>query len=274
MTVTTVCSYPVRVIRDHPLLSFTVLACLLGWSSYIAAAFGLGSEPGNNPLAPFVAALVVAACQGRASLTTWWRRLLAWRAPPAWYALVVLVPFAVHAMNVLINHGLGAPLPTSAQLGEWTGLPITFVVNLVVIGIGEEVGWMAFAAPLLLRRHGWLGAWAVLSAIRICWHLPLMLDGQSSWLMGIVGNAAFRLILLQVFRLSGGRWSLTAVWHATLNTFGGSFLFTMVSGADNERLGTLLAVAYVLLAIVAVVAGQRQLGPRPAVAHSSASVGV
>ncbi|MEV6495758.1 hypothetical protein AB0M20_45145, partial [Actinoplanes sp. NPDC051633] len=102
-----------------------------------------------------------------------------------------------------------------------------------------------------------LGAWAVLSAIRIVWHLPLMVSGDSSWVMGIVGNAAFQLILLQIFRLSGGRWSLTAVWHASLNTFGGSFLFTMVSGADFDRLGLLLAGAYTVVAIVALIVGHR-----------------
>ena len=271
MTATALITSPVRLIRDHPILSFAVLACLFGWSNWIAAAFGLGSDPGNNPFGPVVAALVVAACQGRISLATWWRRLRTWRAPPAWYAVAVLVPFGVHVINVLINHGLGAPLPTAAQLGQWTGLPITFVVLLVAIGIGEEAGWMAFAAPLLLRRHGLLGAWAVLSAIRICWHLPLMVSGQSSWLMGFVANAAFQMVLLQVFRLSGDRWSLAAVWHATLNTFGGSFLFTMVSGADQDRLGVLLTAAYVLLAIVAMVVGHRWIGNRePAVGPSRA----
>ena len=39
-------------------------------------------------------------------------------------------------------------------------MPVTFVTMLVFVGIGEETGWMAFAAPILLRRHGLLVAWA------------------------------------------------------------------------------------------------------------------
>jgi hypothetical protein len=260
---------PVRLIRDHPLSSFVALACLFGWSNYIAAAFGLGSHPENNPLGPVVATLVVVACQGRAALSTWWRQLRTWRAAPAWYAVAVLVPIAVHVIIVLINHGLGAPLPTAAQLGQWTGIPLTFVVLLVLIGIGEEAAWMAFAAPLLLRRHGVAGGWVILSAVRILWHLPLMISGEMSWVMGFVANAAFQLILLQMFRASGGRWSLAAVWHATLNTFGASFLFTMVSGADKDRLGLLLTGAYVLLAIAAFFLGRRYVPerkPEPAIA--------
>ena len=90
-------------------------------------------------------------------------------------------------------------------------------------------------------------------AVRILWHLPLMLNGEMPWVMGIVGNAAFQMIVLQLFTASGGRWCLAAVWHATLNAFGGAFLFTMVSGADRVRLGLLLSGAYAILAVAAVV---------------------
>ncbi len=130
---------------------------------------------------------------------------------------------------------------------------MAFLVMLVMVGIGEEAGWTAFAAPLLLSRHGIFGAWVVLSAVRILWHLPLMLNGEMPWVMGIVGNAAFQMIVLQLFTASGGRWCLAAVWHATLNAFGGAFLFTMVSGADRVRLGLLLSGAYAILAVAAVV---------------------
>ena len=71
--------------------------------------------------------------------------------------------------------GLRCPRQPSSATGR---TPVIFVVNLVLIGIGEEAGWTAFAAPLLLRRHGLLGAWAILAALRILWHLPLMLTGS------------------------------------------------------------------------------------------------
>ena len=189
-------------------------------------------------------------------MSSWWKRLRSWRASPAWYALAVLVPLAVNVIIVLINHGLGAPLPTTAQLSHWPELPVIFIVNLVFIGIGEEAGWTAFAAPLLLHRHGLLRTWAILAALRIVWHMPLMLTGDSGWIMGVVGNAAFQMILLQLFYRSGGRWSLAAVWHATLNTFGGSFFTAMVIGVDKARYGLLLAAIYTLLAILAVILGR------------------
>ncbi len=78
------------------------------------------------------------------------------------------------------------------------------------------------------------------------------------WVVGIVANAAFQMIVLQMFVASGGYWTPAAVWHATLNTFGAGFFFAMVSGADQDRLFLLLTLAYCLLAVVAVVLGRRR----------------
>lgn len=250
-----------RIVRDRPFASFAVLACLLGWSIYIASWFGAGSNPDNMPLGPAMAAFIVASVQGREALRGWWHRIRNWRAAPGWYAVAFLAPAVLHVVNVLVNHAFGAPLPTAAQLSAWPDVVTGFVLMIIAVGIGEEAGWTAFAAPMLMRRHGIYGAWALLSAVRIAWHLPLMLSGDLPWLMGIVGNAAFQMVLLLLVR-GGGRWSLAAVWHASLNAFGGVFLFPMVTGADNERLGILLVVEYVVLAVVWLSLERRRRGWR------------
>ncbi len=81
----------VHLIRRRPMVSFAVLACLLGWSNYIEVWFGLGSDPSNMPLGPVIAALLVTACQGRDALKIWGRRLVGWRAAPTLYAVAVLL---------------------------------------------------------------------------------------------------------------------------------------------------------------------------------------
>lgn len=247
-----------RLVREHPVLAFAFLACLFGWSIFMAAFLGFASNPVNLPIGPVLAALVVASCQGSAERRAWGCRLRSWRGAPKWYLLAVLAPALLHLINVLINQVLGAPLPTGAQLAHWPEVPVTFVVMLVLVGIGEEGGWIAFAAPLVLRSHGILGAWVVLSAMRVVWHLPMMLSGDLSWVIGIVGNTAFTMVALQVFILSGGRWSLVAVWHASVNAFGGAFFFTMVSGQDEANLDLLLAGGYAVLAAAMYFAGGRR----------------
>lgn len=243
----------VRLVRSHPLYTFAVLACFFGWFPYLLAALGIGSHPENMPLGPAIAALVVTSCQGREALFAWGRTLRRWSGSPWLYLVAVVVPIALHLLIVFVNHGLGAPLPSASQLSAWPEIPVTFVVMLIAVGLGEEAGWTAFAAPVLLRRYGLFGAWLALSSMRILWHLPLMISGDMPVIVGLLGNAGFQLIVLQIMRRPHGVWSHAAVWHATLNAFGGAFFFTMVTGTDRDRLGMLLGVVYALGALLTLV---------------------
>jgi len=253
---------PVRIVRRFPLLSYLLLACLFGWSPYIITFLAGGSGAENLPLGPLAATLVVVSCQGREKLRSWGRGLRSWRAAPSWYVLAVVAPVGMQLLMVVANHGWGAPLPTSGQLADWTLVPLNFLGMLILVGIGEESGWALFAAPILLYRHGILVAWALASAMRIFWHLPLMIGGDLSWLIGTVGNAAFCMLMLLILLASDGRWTLVAVWHAALNAMGGLFFFTMVSGADRDRLEVLFTSGYSIVAVAAYLAWSRHLTMR------------
>jgi membrane protease YdiL (CAAX protease family) len=227
----------------------------------IVHAMGAGIEVGQFPLGPILAAAIVSAGLGRSGLRQWGRRLRTLRSAPGWYAIAVLAPIAILAAAVVANSALGAPLPTAPQLSQWTGLGGTFLGMLIAIGIGEEAGWTAFAAPLLLERHRFVPAWLILASVRSLWHLPLMLQGDLSWALGIAGNFAFQFLVLWLYRRTGV-WFLAALWHATLNTVGGSFVFQMVEGVDQERLGLLMVAGYWLAAIAVLVFDRRSLDLR------------
>jgi membrane protease YdiL (CAAX protease family) len=259
-----------RVLRTYPILSFAVLACFFGWIFFFAAAVRADLTPSNLPLGPVIAAAGVALGAGRADWKTWTRALGFFRTPFGWYILAIMAPVAVIGAAVLANWGLGAPLPTKAQLAGWTGLPGAFLFLLLFVGFGEEAGWTAYAAPRLLVGQPLITTWVILSAIRILWHLPLMLRGDLPWLLGVGGNAAFQFLVLWIFLRSGGVWFLAALWHTVLNTAGGEFFFQMAQGADQARLGVLMTAGYVLLALAVVFADRRHLF-RPIQAESGAS---
>jgi membrane protease YdiL (CAAX protease family) len=251
---------PVTLVRRFPLASFVLLACLFGWSPFLITFLTGGSDAENFPLGPVLATLVVVSCQGRDELRAWGRKIRNWRAAPRWYALALLAPMTLQVLIVLANHAWwGAPMPTGDQLADWPQAVGVFIMMLIFVGIGEETGWMAFAAPILLRRHGLLLAWALSAGIRILWHLPMMLAGDLTWTLGVFGNAAFTMVMLQLMMASHGRWSLVAVWHAMLNATGGLFFFKMVVGDDRAQLGFLLAAIYAVLAVAVHFAGGRHL---------------
>lgn len=95
---------------------------------------------------------------GRTEVKLWGRQLVTIRALPVWYALAIAAPVAIIIAAVLANSALGAPLPTPSQLGAWPDLLGIFAAFLIVIRIGEEAGWTAFAAPRLLSRHTFIRA--------------------------------------------------------------------------------------------------------------------
>jgi membrane protease YdiL (CAAX protease family) len=248
-----------RIIRAHPLVFFYVLACLFGWSLFIAAAMGAGISPDGNPLGPILAALIVAALMGRLELRSWGSRLVHFRTSPGWYVLAIAAPAGIILAAVLANHAYGAPLPTRSQLAGWTALPGQFLFTLILVGIGEEAGWMAFAAPRLLNRHGFITAWLILSAMRVFWHMPLMLSGMLPWVLGVGGNIAFQFLMIWMLTRSGRVWFLAAVWHGALNAVSGSFFFQMVQGDSRQRLGVLMALAYVLVAAAVFLFDHRRM---------------
>jgi membrane protease YdiL (CAAX protease family) len=249
-------------LRRHPIVCFAVLACVLGWNQYALTWAGVMHDPDMTGFGPLLAAVIVAAGQGRAELRRWARSLVHWGASPWLYGLALLAPIVLHIVIVAANTGFGAPLPTSDQLAGWTSLPGTFLAFLVLVGIGEEAGWTAFAAPILLRRHGVLTAWLILAGVRILWHLPLVLTGEMPWTVAILGNAGFQLVVLALMVASRSQWTLAAVWHASLNAVGGGYFFSMVTGADLDRLFLLLALVYALAGLAAYLLLRRAVpGP-------------
>ncbi len=142
-----------RPIRTYPLTAFTILACLFGWVLFIASALGADVSPDGMPLGPIIAAAIVAVSMGRPEVKAWGRQLVTLRTSPGWYVLAGVAPAALMIAAVLVNSAFGAPLPSPTQLAAWTDLPGNFVAILIFIGIGEEAGWMAFAASRPLSRH-------------------------------------------------------------------------------------------------------------------------
>lgn len=251
--------------RTYSLIAFALLACAFGWMFILIGLFSGEGGSGQFPLGPGIAAALVAAVLGRSELRSWWRTLATLRTGPGWYLVALLVPVVLLGAFVLVNTLFGAPLPTGAQLSRWPTLGPEFLGILIAIGIGEEAGWTAFAAPRLLARHSFVVAWLLLATMRTVWHVPLMLQGDLSVSIGIGGNFAFQFVVLWLFQRTRV-WFLAALWHTVQNTVGGGFLFPMADSADRERLGVILVVGYwcVVLAVLVLDRSTRRRTPVPA----------
>ena len=180
---------PVTIVRRHPSSASSSWPAWSGGTRTSSTSSAAARARRTSPSARSSRRSSSCPARDARSSGAWGRQLRTWAAAPRWYLLALLAPVVLQLLFVLANHGFGAPLPTGDQLADWPEVPVTFLVMLVFVGYGEEAGWIAFVAPVLLRRHGLFVAWVIAAAMRTLWHLPLMLSGDLDWVLGTVGNA-------------------------------------------------------------------------------------
>ena len=135
----------ISLVKRHPIITFFVLAYALSWVAYPMWASGLYPIAPVFSFAPFLVALVVLAIiHGRSGVGGLLRRMVRWRVGLRWYAVALLIPAGITVAAAVLNVLLGAQAPSSAELGSWTGLLVTFLAVLLIPGLGgawEEPGW-------------------------------------------------------------------------------------------------------------------------------------
>jgi membrane protease YdiL (CAAX protease family) len=171
-------------IRTRPLVWFFVLTFAFSW--WPALTYWLtGSGPTILGCGPFLGALaVLTVTSGRRGASTLFRSMVKWRVPIRWWVLAILGPIVLSALATLLNIALGAPVPTSEELGTWTNVAPTALAILLIPVIGgawEEPGWRGFALPRLLAERSPLVASLVLGVLWAIWHLPVYFVDDQHW---------------------------------------------------------------------------------------------
>jgi uncharacterized protein len=249
-------SSPLSAVKRHPLITFFVLTYALSWLAWPVWALGLYPIAPVFSFAPFLAALVVLAItHGKSGVGGLLRRMVRWRVGLRWYAAALLIPAGITVAAAVLNVLLGAQAPSSAELGSWTGLLVTFLAVLLIPGLGgawEEPGWRGFALPRLQTGRSALFASLILGVLIAGWHLPLMFVGQVHYadILTIMGAV---IIFNWVFNNANGSVLIIMLMHATNNTISGQLFGTMFSGADSVRQSWLVAALWCAVAIVVVV---------------------
>ena len=171
----------------------------------------------------------------------------------------LLLPFLVLGLSLFISYlstgrisitGLGK----SHELPNISLLPF-LLLNVVVIGVGEEAGWRGFALPLLQTRFSALHASLLLSIGWALWHWPLFFYPNSSFYtmtwMGVVGWM-FSLVLGSVlltwlFNWSKGSMLVCAMFHGTMDI---TFTAPYVDASVTSYNGMLITLTGILVILV------------------------
>ena len=249
-------------IKQHPLITFFILAYALSWW-----LIPFGGD--LLPLGPILAALImVPLVDGRAGLKNWWRFITRRQGRLGWYVtaviLIVAMNFAAAALAVL----LGAALPTVETLTSWPeALFITFPIYFILIALGEETGWRGFAMPRLQEKHSALTASLILGLLVACWHLPLVIFSERplvATLPLMLITFAAQFILTWLANHVQGKVLIVMLAHAAQGGLGGEYFGSMFTGADAVLESWLLtAIFWLVAAGIILMTGSRLAHRQP-----------
>jgi len=227
------------VIKNYPLAAFTVLALAVTWLGSLVYTFAI---PGNRALLPaflgtpsavlwyygpcLAAIIVTQVTGGGQSVRRLLRRLLDWKVKPAWYFFIAAYPLGLHLCVLYLDQLLGGPAPVffkaeGVPAGQvWLVLPGLALFQVLVRGIGEEVGWRGFALPLLQQRFHSLAASLILGVVWGLWHFhpanfPALLNPGGIFLFFNIMLTT--VIMTWVYNHTRGSLFIAALFHMTLN---------------------------------------------------------
>jgi membrane protease YdiL (CAAX protease family) len=209
-----------------------------GWPTHLPGLMG-----------PAIAAFVVTGwAEGRSGLSDLWSRIVRWRVPWYWYALV-----AATAALVIIPV-FTSPDLRSGDLVLYSGAPASglavVLYVLIVNGFGEEIGWRGFLADRLLTTTSRAKTALIIWPIWAAWHLPLFwivgsfrdfgVGGTIGWLVGIGFGSVF---LTWLYQSADYSILIVALWHTAYN----------FATATKAAAGTAAAVASIVVMAASLV---------------------
>jgi len=179
-----------------------------------------------------------------------------------WYVVALGLPAALALLAASLSAWLGSAV---LQFGRLSA--IDFV--LVVLVVGEELGWRGYGLPRLLERFSPLAAGLILGVIWWLWHLPtFFIAGTPQFRQSVVAflimTTAYSILMTWTFLRTRGSVLIATLFHGAINISQGLFL----AGTDPGSRYWWLALVYGGAAVVlAVVLGPGLFGRRaPAVA--------
>jgi uncharacterized protein len=249
----------------HDLVLYFVLAYLLSWALWPLVILNPNSTP-LVPFGPLIAAVIVALLAGGTrGLWALLRQLGRWRVHPIWYVITLLGPVVMAGLVAILAVAVGVPMRRTGAYTDWQAIGSFFLTAMILVGLGEEVGWRGFALPRLQRRFDALWAALVVGVLWALWHLPELISeptGQRPPLQFLVWTLALSVIFTWLYNSTSGSLPIVIIFHTAIDT-AGRFIMPEFVGAGYQVVWWLMVGLYVLAAVVVIlVAGPQRLSRR------------
>jgi len=251
-------------IQRRPVLVFVIVTFLVSYGLGMLALFIVGAwGPGINEVAKlylgrfFVvvgptcgAMAAVAATSGRSAILPFLHRRL---SPPVTWWVMFALPVIGMAIVTVAYVAAGVSLEACARTAvqAWPLLLVHLALQILIVGLGEELGWRGWLIPTLTSRHGLARATLITGTIWYFWHFPILLGGIANafWFALTIGGLSILFSLL--WRWSGGSALVPAFAHGSINA--PVFFFTaMLPEADHRLAWSILSGMLAVLGLLAL----------------------
>jgi uncharacterized protein len=230
----------------HPVLSFVLLTYAISWLLWLLASL-VGGPVGVvifvlGALGPMTAAAVLVRRTG-GSLGEWARRIVRWRVPLRFYGYAALLPLLIFVTVDVVLIGLGEQVDWPLIAGRVPAYGLTVLMTALFFGGMEEPGWRGYALGKLQLERSPVTATLLLGLAWGVWHVPLY------------GPAGFVVPLVLAFFYTWlynrtGSVLLCILLHASFTAAQDHLILTTDSiTVDAVILGTYVAAAGLLTAM-------------------------
>jgi len=215
-----------NIISRYPLISFFVMALLFSWVAVMPLILDQ-----TLPLEPFQilgafagptlsAVIVIAITEGRAGLSTFFKRYLQWKVGIVWW-FTVLFGILV-ALNIVATFILGLSVLTEFFENMGLILPtylLTLIVGVILGPLWEEPGWRGFALPRLQAQYGPIVGSVILGMIWAVWHIPGYAGGwmASTFPALLIYCIGFSILATWIYNNTHGSILLMILLHSSSN---------------------------------------------------------
>jgi membrane protease YdiL (CAAX protease family) len=267
----------IRFLRSYPVASFALLAFALaygvGLPVQIALAVFLPQLDATVAhyagrvfvvSAPALAALILALTAGHGRTQRWICQLRPTAAAMRWLPIAIVGFMAISAIAFLLEaHSIHDLRTVLAQ--AWPRLLLILLLEIMIVGIGEELGWRGWLLPTLLAR-GWspLGASLGVGALWAAWHVPILVQGPAVALAFVVTAVGLSVLQTALWLRTTGSVMVAAAAHAAFNA-----PFETFPGVGWASVALVTTVAALTVASVAFKKMATDSPPRPGSAMES-----
>lgn len=219
-----------QLIATHPLISFTLLTYLLTISAaflqFIANAFFNLGNAGN-----LLNTLIFTACPALSAIALTYttdgqnglRAILTKLKPQSKYLHIYLLMPCIMVLGFALILTYLSPSFSLIQLAtphfvfSFLSLLLT---QIIIVGIGEELGWRGYLLAKALRRFTAKTATIIVFAVWSFWHIPKLLMMSEATMIAalLIGLLAFSIGFTWLYQKQYGNLTLIILMHSAFNS--------------------------------------------------------